>query len=210
MGNEFERLSNNVFSVDPQNKSHYEQLIDEISIKGELAGIVHMWDCIPLSKTMDTFEGISESQINGTLSSYHLIRACKKKYSEPSIKFVTLTSYAHKVIDNDRVIDPSRMPSLGVNKVISQEFPKTLSLAIDLDIDGYNEVMGNQIFLEIFEVKVLDAVVAYRADKRYVQIIDRLNIREIGDRDISIRENGVYIIGGGSGVSWHANSFTVS
>lgn len=200
IGSEFKKLNETTFVIDPQNVHHYEQLIEETSKNENLNGVIHMWDCIPISDSMNSYKGINDSQINGTLSSYHLIRAFKTKYSEPAIRFVTLTSYAQKVTDLDSTIDPSRMPSLGVNKVISQEFPKTLSVAVDVDIAHYDDSLGNQIFHEIFQNKIYkDAVVAYRKGKRYVQIIERLNINEIKDRDISIREHGVYVIAGGAG-----------
>ncbi|MBA3816131.1 MAG: KR domain-containing protein, partial [Parachlamydiaceae bacterium] len=200
MGSEFKRINAKTFCIDPKNSEHYEKLIEELSRHGQISGVVHMWDCLPIGKTMDSFEGINESQITGTMSSYHLIRAFQKQYIEPAIRFITMTAYAHQVTENDIVIDPSRMPSLGINKVISQEYPKTLSLAIDCDIDNYNDQTGDQLFSEIFDSIVYkDAVVAIRDGKRFVQIIDRLNLHEIKDRKVSIRDNGVYVIAGGTG-----------
>lgn len=200
MGTEFKRINDKVFTIDPNNSDHYEKLVEELSRDGQIAGVVHMWDCMPISNAMDSFEGISESQIAGTFSSYHLIRAFKKQCNEPAIRFISMTAYAHKVTENDTVIDPSRMPSLGINKVISQEYPKTLSISIDCDIDRYNDSIGAMLFSEIFDnVAYKDAVVAIRKGKRFVQIIDRVNLSEIKDRRVSIRENGVYVIAGGTG-----------
>lgn len=200
IGREFKRIDDKAFSIDPNNSDHYEKLVEELSRNGPIAGVVHMWDCMPIGHAMDSFEGISESQIAGTLSSYHLIRALQKHYTEPAIRFISMTAYAHRVTENDSVIDPSRMPSLGINKVISQEYPKTLSLSIDCDIVHYNESIGAKLFSEIFDNMVYaDAVVAIRDGKRFVQVIDRLNFHAIKDRKVSIRENGVYVVAGGTG-----------
>lgn len=200
MGTEFRQINDNTFSIAPNNSGHYEKLIQELSCNGQIAGVVHMWDCAPIGSAMNSLEGISDSQIAGTLSSYHLIRAFQKQFIEPAIRFITMTSYAHQVIDSDSVIDPSRMPSLGINKVISQEYPKTMSLSIDCDIINYNDRMGAMLFSEIFDNPVYkNAVVAIREGKRFVQIIDKLNLNNIKDRKISIRENGVYVIAGGVG-----------
>lgn len=200
MGTEFKRIDDKAYSIDPNNGNHYEKLIEELSRNGQIAGVVHMWDCVPIANAMDSFEGINESQIAGTLSSFHLIRAFQKQYIEPAIRFINMTAYAHRVTENDSVFDPSRMPSLGINKVISQEYPKTLSLAIDCDIVYYNDSTGAKLFSEIFDnIVYTDAVVAIRDGKRFVQVIDRLNLHEIKDRKVSIRENGVYVVAGGTG-----------
>lgn len=197
---EFKRIDNHSFSIDPDNSDHYEKLLKELSSKGKIAGVIHMWDCMPIGHAMNSFEAIALSQATGTLSSYHLIRAFQKQYGEPEIRFITMTAYAHRVTEKDSLIDPSRMPSLGINKVISQEYPKTLSLSIDCDIDLYTDSMGAKLFSEVFDTHVYkDAVVALRGSKRFVQEIERLKVDEIQDRKISIRENGVYLIAGGTG-----------
>jgi 3-oxoacyl-(acyl-carrier-protein) synthase/acyl carrier protein len=190
------------FTIDPKRPEHYTHLL-ELVLKMETAplkGMMHLWDCKPLSNTFSSYENVSNSQDLSSFSGFHWIRACGEKYPAGDFRWITLTSYAQKIDGLEKDFDPTRMPSLGLNKVISQEFPKVKSLAIDIDFDNFNERTGSKIIQEIFNTaNYSDPCVGYRKGERYVQILERMDIDKLTPAKFTIREQGVYLIAGGAG-----------
>lgn len=185
--------------IDPRSALDYERLIEEVlnSDQGSLGGIVHLWDCTPISHSMKSWEGIKESQLYGAFTIFHLTRAMQKKYPQGEWKLINLTSHAQKVAQGNHSIDPTRMSAFGINKVTSQEMPLVQSLAIDTEL--YPSLFQS-LFKEIFgTANYAQAVVGYRDGKRYIQILSRKNIDSIGERQVAIRKHGVYLIAGGAG-----------
>lgn len=200
-GDAFSQKSNDEFVISPERFEDYDLLLEKVCSDSSVqwGGIVHLWDCLPLSGNLDTYENLLESQKHGAFSAYHLIRAMGQRGPQSEGKFVTLSAYAQKVSEGED-IDPTRMPALGVNKVISQEMPLIQSLAIDLDVDQSSEALYPDLFSEIFQAETYqNATVAFRSQKRYVQILEREDIDKLVPREESLREGGVYLIAGGAG-----------
>lgn len=160
-------------------------------------GVIHLWDCLPPSNKPKEWEEIKNSQTHGAFSAFHLINALNQSIPHEKWKFVTGTTYAHKIGYEKTAIDPTRMPALGINKVASQEFPLVESLALDLEL---KEEIFPLIYAEIFTAeKFKDAVVGYREGKRYIQVLERKEIFSLPNREIFLRDQGVYVIAGGGG-----------
>lgn len=177
----------------------YDRLMEWVlnSNSHSFGGILHLWDCIPFSKAMKNWEEIQKSQIYGAASTFYLIRALQRGYSQGEWKLINLTSHAQKVNKEPHPIDPTRMPVLGINKVVSQEMPLVQSLTIDLEL---TPSLFLSVFQEIFSVTSYnEAVVAYRENKRYVQTLSRKNVECLDERKPLIRKQGVYLIAGGAG-----------
>ena len=177
----------------------YERLVEWAlsSTPTSFGGVVHLWDCIPVSQTLESWEEIKKSQLLGAFSVFHLIRSLQKRHPQGEWKLINVTSYAQKVALESHTIDPTRMPALGVNKVASQEMPLVQSLAIDADLSA---AIFTSLFKEIFSTEnYAHAVIGYREGKRYVQVLSRKNIDSLTERKIAIRKKGVYLIAGGAG-----------
>lgn len=201
-GSCYEKHNDNEFTIRPNQTEDYNKLLDDVlqNNSRNISSIVHMWDCLPVGDHMHSFEGICGSQDQSTFSGFKLIRACQQKMQDLDFRFIAMTSYAHKVVSDDKSMDPSRMPFLGLNKVASQEMPKVRGLAIDIDVENFNTETPKDLFAEMFLPEAYkDAVVAYRHGKRYVQVLDREQVEGLKPREFSIRENGVYLIAGGAG-----------
>ncbi len=201
-GKKWEQIDAHTYIIDPQDPAHYARLLEKTTSHGQsIDGIVHLWDCLPVGDAMHSFEKLEQSQILGTFGTYHLVRALAAIQADKPCKLVSITAYAHRVSGHEIDIDPARMPSLGINKVASQEFPKMQSVALDIDMHHFDpQETPKQIFSEIFNAAgYKDAVVAYRQQKRYVQILQREIIEDLEDRAPLIKEGGVYIITGGLG-----------
>ncbi len=198
-GDHFEQVNQSSFTIRPHIPSDYSQLLHQLSLD-KLAGMIHLWDCLPSSCSMESYEAISHSQDRSAFSCFHLIRACQKQLTSKELKFINITAYAQSIDGQEPFIDPTRMAALGINKVISQEFPQVQSLAIDIDIHNYSEQMAQNLYQDIFEsLTYSDPFIGYRNGKRYVQILHSLDISHLPSPSFMIREGGVYLIAGGGG-----------
>lgn len=185
--------------INPNSATDYEHLIEWVLgiTSNSLGGIVHLWDCIPESQSMENWETLKKSQIYGAFSLFHLIRPLQIKHQNEEWKLITLSSYAQKVSIENESIDPTKMGAFGINKVVSQEMPLVQSLAIDTEL---LPTQFEPLFKEIFCSKsYTQAVVGYRNGKRHIQTLARKNVELIQERKTTIRKHGVYLIAGGSG-----------
>lgn len=195
-GSGFLEESKTSYTIDPRDPDHYKRVCEAAVIRG----IFHMWDCKPVDDAFTSYKGVGTSQDESTFSTFHLVRALRDELTAKECKLITLSSYAELVGAEGEDFDPTRMPSLGLNKVVSQEFPKVQSLAIDVDFDHFDDATIDKIIHEVFDQQSYqDPFVAFRNGKRYVQILERKNIESLPDAPFTIRENGVYLIAGGAG-----------
>lgn len=189
---------NHRFFIDPKSESNYQQLVNDIFPKDtkDFGGIIHLWDCIDVPSLKEWVE-INPCQDLGAFSLYHIVRALDIKKIQTEWRLVSLTAYAQKVADDDHPLDPTRMPALGINKVISQEKPLVQSLAID---SALSDDIHEALFKEMFATETYSqAVVGFRHGKRYVQTLARKTIDLLEEREASIVSHGVYLIAGGAG-----------
>ncbi len=204
--NVFKVYSSNEFSID-KNKCHivasrtsdYDRLVNLVLDTSEqtLGGVVHLWDYMPVSLDTESWEAVTQSQVHGVFSIFNLIRSLQKRNFSKSWSLVNITSHAQKVNNETDLIDPTRMPVIGINKVASQEMPLVQSLAVDADLDfSIFDLLFNEIFCV---TNYPQAVVGYRKQKRYIQTLSRENIDTLPERNVTIREGGVYFIAGGGG-----------
>ena len=184
--------------INPESASDYERLVDRTLSFGShsFGGVLHMWDCLPVNALPD-WSKIQQSQKLGAFALYHLIRALQKKHPQGEWRLINLTAYAQKVAKESHVVDPTRMPALGINKVASQEIPLVQSLAIDSELV---QPLFQDLFKEIFATEAYaQAIVGYRNGKRYLQTLTNKRIDTLNERKSSIRQDGVYLIAGGAG-----------
>ncbi len=198
-GTAFTPLDAKKCTIAPDSASHYEQLI-EWALKGRsgsFGGVVHLWDCtLPSPKPMD-WEEVQDSQTQGAFSAFHIVGALNRAIPHAKWKFVSGTTFAHQIGGESTPIAPTRMPALGINKVASQEMPLVQSIALDFEL---KPAIFPSIYAEIFKVEEFtDAVIGFRQNKRYIQMLERKEVLSLPHREIVLRDHGVYAIAGGGG-----------
>ncbi|UZM98034.1 hypothetical protein OL548_24705 [Lysinibacillus sp. MHQ-1] len=96
-------------------------------------------------------------------------------------------------------IIPARVTTFGLAKVISQEQPTISSYSIDHDLDGSSQDIASQLLKELQQDKDhRPELVAFRQSKRYTKVIERQS-DDFNGNEIIVRENGNYVIAGGTG-----------
>lgn len=201
-GAEFKQIDNSTYEINIENESDYEQIFSDLRNGSvEIDTIVHGFDWCQETTAISDYDHLIDGQNYGVLSMYHMVNALEKQYKNISCKIATLSTNAHQVTGDESDLDPSRMTALGVNKVVSQEYPMIESVFMDCDVPEDTEKQVAMIFDEaIVRPHLVDHIVAIRNQHRYRQILRRMEQSEIEKaQEPLIKEGLTYLIAGGSG-----------
>ena len=207
---DFTAESSSNYRINPSRKEDYELLFsDDNCSPDQLAGIVHCW-------------GINEARGSNLpvatdvmqLEFYSLLYATQAmvasgKNIDLHIKVLTQHS---QLVDQDDMLLPEKSMLAALLRIISQEnigIKFTLFDLLDAEIKARLSQQKDPTKLpdelkSIFDVSRQDnenRVVAFRRNRRWLQIYDRLNMVDARSDQIPVhlREQGVYLITGGLG-----------
>lgn len=173
-------------------RNDFNRLLSE-DILSDVSQIIHM-------ASLNTFKGVSRleelecSQKNGVYSLLNMVRVLIKKIEGRKIDLVVLSDYISVVSGGENRVYPEKATMVGLGKVVKAESTSIGCRVIDIDdFTGVNEV-----FAELNSSPDTYHV-ALRNGKRFVEEFKELEIKSLKARDISIKENGVYVITGGTG-----------
>ena len=105
-----------------------------------------------------------------------------------------ISNQANQVTKSDIHILPHSAACSAIGKVINLEYPKLKCRCIDIDI----ETPVDRLLEEIYSQKK-NYLVAYRNNNRYVEELEKVDIDRISNRKIEFKQDGCYIITGGTG-----------
>ena len=165
----YQQLAREEFTINPDNVSEFEQLIETLAAKSpSLSGVVQCWTTAAgVGKTINSeeLENLSKLGCGTTLS---LVQALVKAGLSQSPRLWLVTNGAQAVPSNHPVIPGVAQSSVwGMGKVISLEHPELNCTRIDLDPQQTIETQAEVLFQEIWSEDKEDQV-AWRGDGRYV------------------------------------------
>ena len=110
------------------------------------------------------------------------------------LEIVLISNYVNEITGDEKRINPLNASLFGLGRVVNHENPELTCRCID--IDDLTKV--TDIFAEL-KSGSSEYQVAYRNGQRFVEKIVELDLTKVANRDIPMREQGVYIITGGTG-----------
>ncbi|MBE9201696.1 MULTISPECIES: type I polyketide synthase [unclassified Nodularia (in: cyanobacteria)] len=197
MGEEFSRVSENIYTINPSDRQDYDRLIREVLKLGQIPLIAHLW-------TVSCDLSFAESQVLGFDSLLYLAQAIATQNFTDPLHLGVVSSNIHNVTGNE-TISPEKATILGTCQVIPQEYANITCNHIDLA--GANFSYSEFIDRLITEIasKSTDTVVAYRDNSRWLPTYESVRLAE--NQDIApLKEEGVYLITGG----WGGIGFTIA
>lgn len=187
----FEKLANCRYVISGAEED-YERLIDDI--KGiSPSHIIHL----PSLNCKEYRGNITNIEACLTWSIYSLFYLSKKLVKSrisPEINILLVSSHICSITGEEEDINPFGSGLFGLAKVVENEYKNIRCSCVDID----SNVSAFDIILELMAEKQ-GSVVAYRNKKRYIEELDTLDIKTIPESRIEIKENGVYVITGGTG-----------
>ncbi|MCC5623494.1 type I polyketide synthase, partial [Nostoc sp. CHAB 5715] len=214
IGEQFTKLGDRAYAINPQSSSNYDTLLTELSILDlNPNAIAHFWS-VTANDTLSSYKVIEQTESShqffedtqnlGFWSLLFLTQALGRRNISDTLKLTIVTSNVHDVTGEDSLC-PEKSTLLGPCKVIPKEYPKITCSTIDIVIPSCkNPAAPKLIDSLVTEISSQtsddsDDIVGYRGHHRWVQTFEPVQL----DRDIAskskVREGGVYLITGGLG-----------
>jgi acyl transferase domain-containing protein len=202
VGSEFARLSDRLYTLNPQQHNDYDALLDELLTQQKIPNrIVHFWSVTPIGGGESGFEGVDQAQETGFYSLLFLAQALGKHNLTDELQ-ITVFSNNMQSVSGVEVLCPEKATVLGPIKVIPQEYPNIRCRSIDVVLPNrgswQEEKLIDQLLAEITSQSD-DLVITYRGNQRWVQTFEPIRLEEAKGGTPRLRQGGVYLITGGLG-----------
>ena len=167
----------------------YERLFGEIP---DVNQIIHLSSIDGAGNTVSK-EELNVRQTVGVNSLFNIVKAAKKIRGRQPIDIILVTDYVNQVTGREKWVKPDHAALIGLAKVIPKEYPEITCRTID--IDDFFTV--KHLINELSDMPGSEATV-YREGIRYLETYDQV-VCVYPRKDVPIKEEGVYIITGGTG-----------
>ena len=201
VGEQFAKLSDNSYIINPQHKDDYAALIQALRQLDQIPqAIAHLWNVTSYDKSQLGEQYFNDSQYLGFYSLLFLTQALNKQNITNSLQIITVTNNLHEVTGEES-LTPEKSTLLGLCKVIGQEYPNIACRSVDVVIPKSTTENDQLIdhLIEEFTTKTDDRIIAYRGHHRWSQIWEPIQLNAVTDEKTRFRDRGVYLITGGLG-----------
>jgi len=201
-GQQFKRVSDRVYTINPRQGDDYVALLKELLVLNKIPNmIVHLWNVTSNDHTSSGIDVFEKSQDLGFHSMIFLAQALEKQNILAPLRIGVISTHVQEVT-GEEVLCPEKATVLGPCKVIPQEYPNISCLSIDIVLPqsdiSHEEKLIDQLIAEIF-AKPSDPVIAYRGNHRWVQTFEAVKLDRKARYTKRLRDGGVYLITGGLG-----------
>jgi iturin family lipopeptide synthetase A len=205
IGTGFQVENQDIYAIDPGQKSNYERLIAEILKTGGMPQrVVHMWSVSRENRAEPLHnESILKAQEFGFYSLLYLVGALQDKNVDTSLQLVVITNNM-QAVSGEPYLCPGQSTVLGPVMVIPQENPNIKCRSIDISLpqpgeDDWKEQRLVEQLLEELQGGYPDKIVALRHNRRWVQTYEPIKLEPPVKEAVQLREQGVYLVTGGLG-----------
>ncbi len=191
LGNEFKVISDDKF-YSCTTEADYIKIFEHIKVNS-IGKIIYL-QTISNTREINTVEDLDEEQRKGVYGLTNLIKALVKSRLSEVIEIVIIAQYAGKVNKQQKIVIPENAALFGMGKSVNLEYPKIKCRCIDVDEYTQASIIAAEVKSEY-----QNYMTAYRDGQRFVPYIDLIDIDKIPDYKYEIKEQGVYVITGGTG-----------
>ena len=202
VGEQFERLTETTFTINPQRPEDYKLLCKELAASKKTPDrIAHLWSVTPDGESGSAFETDERSLHLGFYSLLFLAQALGGQNSTQPVH-LDVVSTNMQSIAGEKELCPEKAALLGPCKVIPQEYSNITCRSIDVVLPEFGSAretkLVGQLIAELTR-PMPETVVAYRNGARWVQVLEPLSLTEQAGAPTQLRDGGVYLITGGLG-----------
>jgi amino acid adenylation domain-containing protein/FkbM family methyltransferase len=201
-GAQFGEAGELAYTIDPDRSTDYDRLLLEMSARELMPRVVvHLWAAA--GGEADAPENGEEGgQLgHGFYSLLYLTQALARQRFAHPVRLEVVTGGAQRV-SGEEATSPAQAATLGLVRVIPQEYPNLTCRNIDLvrpAPESPQEQRQIENLLRELSSGPDDSVVAYRGRDRWVQTYEAVRPTTGEGRPPRLREGGVYLIVGGLG-----------
>lgn len=190
-GAHFEKTGHNKYTISGT-ENDYCKLFEALKVKA-FTKIVHLSSITELSEIKSPADLQYETN-RGIYSLYRLTRALIRNRIKNDMDLVLVSDYAYPVTKSEARINPQNAAFLSMGKVIGKEHANLKFRCIDIDENTPVSAIMDEI-----KNTGQTSYGAYRDCVRYTEELTGLDIENVPSSKVDIKENGVYLITGGTG-----------
>jgi phthiocerol/phenolphthiocerol synthesis type-I polyketide synthase E len=206
-GEEFKRIDDQRYVVNPGSRPDYDALFKEIGAISDTAQtIVHLWNVTGSEESSDP----EQAQARGFFSLLYLAQALGDQlltltpadvHVEEKLNICVVSNNLQEVTGEEELC-PEKATLLGPCRVISQEYQNILCRSIDVVVPeagtARQQRLVDDLLAEIAS-ESSDRVIAYRGRHRWVQDFEQIPFETADETPVKLKDRGVYLITGGMG-----------
>jgi len=202
VGAEFKKLSDRLYTLNPQQKDDYHSLCQELREQNKIPKtILHLWSVTPNSKDKSELDWVEKSQNLGFYSLLFLVQALAEQEISDELILGVVTNSMQKIGD-ELLLNPEQATVTGAIITIEQEYPNLICRSIDVQLPDSDSTEEEKLIEQVsseLAIKESEKIVAYRMGVRWVQIFEPLRLEEKEKTTPRLKPQGVYLITGGLG-----------
>ncbi|MEH2121093.1 type I polyketide synthase [Nostoc sp.] len=200
VGQQFTKLTEGIYVINPQNYDDYDTLFQELITLGKTPyNIAYLWS-VSILNTPKIIEFLEFKSL------LFLTQALNNQKITERLQIWVVSNQIQEV-NGHETLSPEKATVLGLCKVIPQEYPNITCQSIDFvltrdtkgaetEIDDCASRIVEQIINE-FTALSSDLVVAYRDRYRWVQTFEPVRLESVVEEKTLLRKQGVYLFPGG-------------
>lgn len=193
IGDEFDRVSDRHYCINPHERDQYERLMRECLDSGLTPIIAHGWMVTPdLS--------LEDAQEQGFYSLLYLAQAMGGQQINQPLHIGVISSQLQDVLGTETIC-PEKATVLGPCRVIPHEYSTLTCCSIDIERpdsgDLLDAALSDRIIAELTTRSGAHCV-AYRGSYRWIATYDAVRLEPSEPRSV-LRSHGTYLITGGLG-----------
>lgn len=187
----FQKLDETHYTVDNQEES-YQELFREL--KEESIRYVFYLAAIQEKPSKWNYETFEQCQQRGIISLFYMVRSIMNNKYKDDLDLILAGEQVYSVTDSDTAAGTFHAAMFGLGKVITAEYSNIRCKAVDIEEGTTWEEILNEARNETHYYQS-----AYRNHVRYVEEFSEFDLEKSGQAEAEIKENGVYVITGGTG-----------
>lgn len=170
----------------------YVHLMEQVE-PTETLQIVYLLSMGEKKKTMDP-DILSGSVLKELISTLNLLKAIDKVYNGTRmVRLAVVAENVNEVTGSELYLNPFPSSLFGFCRAANQEYENVVCKAVDIDATADADTIVDEI-----EYNTGSYLTAYRDSKRYVETFGKVDTEQTNG-GITLKEDGTYIITGGTG-----------
>lgn len=199
LGEQFDKLGERVFVLNPFHRGGYGALMKEIRALGKSPRkILHLWGVTPEGALPANYDVYEESQNRGFYSLLALAQELGEYGVMDELQFSVVSNHMQEVTGEESLW-PEKATALGPCKVIPLEYPFIKCRSLDIELPASGSSMEDRLaenLIAEFNAAPTETVIAYRGRHRWVQDFEPLPLGASGKIE-RLRERAVVLLTGG-------------
>ncbi|BCJ96168.1 hypothetical protein acsn021_37370 [Anaerocolumna cellulosilytica] len=189
-GENYQKIDDYTFSINLK-QSNYNILFDQLR-SYQFSHIVFMLDLF--DNTLDITDNIIGKRERSIDSLFFITKAIINHKITRDIELALVSDHTAAVTGNEEYINPYGAALFGLGKSIQEENSSIKCRCLDIDKSTDEKTIANEIMSKRTSYKV-----AFREGYKYIEQLYEMNIEDLEDSGIQIKQNGCYVITGGTG-----------